>query len=237
MHRFYVSPQSISEDTVTFTPEQSRQMKNVLRLRAEDEVAAFDGTGRELCVSLLEIGNQITGRIISTSHPETEPSVKVTLVQGLPKGEKVEFILQKCTEVGVSAFVFVETARSVPRIPPERLKGRMERWRSIVKEAAEQSGRVCLPTVHGIIPFEEALKDLSGTGLIAWEEERARTFHDALGNACREATIFIGPEGGWTPGEISLAEAAGVIPVSLGRRILRTETAAIVASALAIYDK
>ncbi|HAH88267.1 MAG TPA: 16S rRNA (uracil(1498)-N(3))-methyltransferase [Armatimonadetes bacterium] len=239
MHRFYVLPQNISNNTVVFAPEQGRQIKNVLRLRAGDTVAAFDGSGQEFCVSLHFNGSQTTGNIISTCYPKTEPPVKITLVQGLPKGEKVEFILQKCTEIGISAFIFVESVRSVAQIPQERLKGRMERWRAIAKEAAEQSGRVCLPTVNGVSRFANALENVSGAGLIAWEEERHRTLPDALEriNPAGEVTLFIGPEGGWTPDEVSQAEAAGISSVSLGSRILRTETAAIVASALAIYGR
>lgn len=230
-HRFYVLPKFISGGRVRFDEGQSRQMRSVLRLRAGERVAVFDGSGREYDVTLEMLDTPAVGRIVGESEPGTEPDVSLTLVQGLPKGEKIEFILQKCTEIGVSRFVVVETARSVPRIPPDRLPGRLERWRAIVKEAAEQSGRVKLPTVEGIQFLRTAFKECRGRGVIAWEGERENYITSSLAGE-GEVTCFIGPEGGFADEEIEAAAESGIAAVSMGPRVLRAETAAIVASTL-----
>ena len=165
--------------------------------------------------------------------------MRLTLVQSLPKGEKIDLILQKCTEIGVTEFVIVETSRAVPRIAPDRMPGKLERWRAIVREAAEQSGRTRVPDVAGILPFKEALKRIEGrgTGIIAWEEEKGLSLTSMIPRlkGSGEVVILVGPEGGFAPEEVSAAKSAGIAPVSLGPRILRTETAAIVGSALIIY--
>jgi 16S rRNA (uracil1498-N3)-methyltransferase len=212
-------------------------MRNVLRLLPGFEVRAFDGSGQEFVVELTEVGHSASGVVREILNPSTEPSIRLTLVQGLPKGEKTDFIFQKCTEIGVSEFILTETARSVARIPADRLEGRLERWRSIVREAAEQSGRVRLPEV-GLKSFKEAMKLPHGVGIIAWEGERETTLSQVIVRLKTEEhiTLFVGPEGGFTEEEIADARTAGIQPVSLGPRILRTETAAVVASALIIYD-
>lgn len=234
-HRFYVLPEFITNGCVRFTEDQSRQIRNVLRLRSKDGVAVFDGSGREYDVTLEQLDTPAIGRVVGTSEPNTEPEVCLTLVQGLPKGEKIELILQKCTEIGVSRFAIVETARSVPRIPPDRLRGRLERWRAIVKEAAEQSGRVKIPSLEGIHFLRTAFKECRGKGIIAWESEKEKYVTSEL-TGTSEITLFIGPEGGFTAEEIAAAAKSGITPVSLGPRILRTETAAIVASTLILNE-
>ena len=238
-HRFYVPPDAISDNEVRFSGDQRKQIKNVLRLRAGDVVNVFDGAGQEFAVSLKTIDDPATGVILQTTTPSTEPEVRLTLIQSLPKGEKIDLILQKCTEVGVSNFLFLETARSIPHVSPEKLPSRLERWRSIVKEAAEQSGRVRLPSVDWAVSFDEALKRISSIDhrLIAWECHEGSTLMSKLPEfkGAKDIALFIGPEGGFTEQEIEKARNAGVTPISLGSRILRTETAAIVGSALIIY--
>lgn len=236
-HRFYVPTAQIIDDQVTFSEEQRKQIKNVLRLGAGDIVKVFDGTGRELTTKL---DAPDTGRIIETTSPDTESKIYLTLVQGIPKGDKIELILQKCTEVGVSEFLIVDTARSIPKIDSKRLEARLQRWRSIVIEAAEQSGRVRIPKVSGIIAFKDALKASSGSQIrvIAWESEREIALSSVLQTTdnLTNVMLFVGPEGGFTQEEVSTAQQLGISPVSLGPRILRTETAAIVASALVLYE-
>ncbi len=239
-NRFYVQPERILDYTVKFTADQGKQIRNVLRLRTNDNVRVFDGSGREFGVQLEEVGAVVTGSIFETVSPGTEPNRRLTLVQALPKGEKLDWILQKCTEIGVSEFIFVDTARSITKISSEKLPQRIERWKAIVKEAAEQSGRVCLPTIAGVTSFSDALARTSdrGVGFIAWEGETERLLTTELSRVQDETdiTCFIGPEGGFTQGEIRAAGNAGITPVSLGPRILRTETAAIVGSGLIIYS-
>jgi 16S rRNA (uracil1498-N3)-methyltransferase len=235
-HRFYVPPDRISDGAVTFTDEQRKQIKNVLRLSPGDNVNVFDGSGKEYATSLKSIGNEAVGEVVSTCAPSTEPSMRITLVQGIPKGEKLEFILQKCTEIGVSEFIIVSTERSVPKISAQKLPSRLERWRAIAKEAAEQSGRVRVPSIEGVLTLKETFARYPH-GLIAWEKEAEHSIGEELRAGNREeTTLFIGPEGGFSAEEIDLAVRHGITPISLGRRILRTETAAIVGSAILIYE-
>ncbi len=238
-NRFFVSTESVSADAVSFTREQRRQMRTVLRIRLGDHVCALDGTGREYVVRLREM-NEIgaTGEILEIRTPETESKIRMTLIQGMPKGEKLDMILQKCTELGTAEFVIAETTRSVPRLPEDRLPGRLRRWNAIVREAAEQSGRTLLPMVDGIVSFEYALAKAKAcdVGIIGWENEREKDLMSVLPRlkGARTAAYMVGPEGGFTEAEISAARTAGLISVSLGPRVLRTETAAIVGTALIV---
>lgn len=240
-HRFFVAPECVSENRVTFTEDQRKQLRNVLRLCPGEIVYILDNTGREYVTEIQALdGVEAVGRIVESRYPATEPVMRLTLVQAMPKGEKLDFILQKCTEIGVSEFLIIQTERTVARIPPEKVQTRLERWRAIVREAAEQSGRAFLPIVEGVLPFHEAVaRVMKYPAAIAWEEERSAS----LLNAVREigsphrAAVLIGPEGGFTAAEVDQARERGIIPVSLGPRTLRTETAAIVASALVIYGQ
>ena len=241
MNRFYLPPTSIDGDVVRFSEEQRKQIHNVLRMRTGDHVAVFDGSGNEYAVELMSSDTECFGRITGSKVLDTESSVNLTLIQSLPKGEKTEWIIQKGTEVGVSRFIFMTTSRSVPCISADKLPGRLSRWRNIAREAAEQSGRACVPEVDGILTFQQAL-DIAGKssiGIIAWEEEKSETLQGVIPRlaASGDVSLLIGPEGGFTSDEVSNAKAAGITPISLGKRILRTETAAVVGAALVIYGR
>ena len=233
-HRFFVAPQSVSGDRVEFSSEQRNQLRNVLRLGPGDKVTALDGSGREFLVELATLDERLaSGRILSVAAPDTEPRTELTLIQAMPKGEKLELILQKCTEIGVSEFLIVETSRSVPRIPQERIPARLDRWRSIVREAAEQSGRTRMPIVAGVIPFREAVARARDCDVRVIAREGGST--DPLiteSPPAGQIALVIGPEGGFSEEEIAAAADAGFEPVSLGHTTLRTETAAIVGAAL-----
>lgn len=239
MNRFYIPRTSIEGDVVRFSEEQRKQIHNVLRMRTGDTVAAFDGSGCEYTVELASTEAECAGKVTGVKTLDTEPGVNLTLIQSLPKGEKTEWIIQKGTEVGVSRFIFMTTSRSVPNISADKLPKRLIRWKNIAKEAAEQSGRALVPEVDGIFTYKQALDmaGKSGIGIIAWEEEKSESLHGVMPRlaASGEISLFIGPEGGFTSEEITKARDAGITPVSLGRRILRTETAAVVGAALIIY--
>ena len=239
MNRFYLPPERITEDLVTFTPEQRKQLRNVLRLQPGSRVSVFDGSGAEYLAEIASLDDrEATAVIISTSRPDTEPPLRLTLIQGIPKGEKIDLILQKCTEIGVARFLIAETERSITHIPPAKVPDRLDRWRSIVREAAEQSGRVLLPTVEGVLTFKQALTEAQTHAHALIADPTAAEFFEIqcsmLDIRCSIA-VLIGPEGGFTPKELDSARSAGITPVSLGPRILRTETAAVVASALAVF--
>lgn len=240
MHRFHVPTERIIEGRALLSAEQQKQLKHVLRMRPDDEIAVFDGSGLEFHTRLeADSTGTLSARVLETLKPDTEPSTRLTIIQSIPKGEKLELILQKCTEIGAAEFLIVSTERSVPKIASDKLPARLERWRAVVREAAEQSGRVRLPNVDGVFPLGEALARIRGKGTIlaAWECETRMELFSALRSltGVPDVVLLIGPEGGFAPSEISAAVEAGAIPVSLGPRILRTETAAIAASAIIVY--
>ncbi len=241
MHRFYVPAQQILNNQAWLSGSQQRQIRDVLRLRHGDLIALFDGSGREFITRIQAIEkDRVIVEILEIRIPQTEPGIHLTIVLSLLKGEKMDFALQKCTEIGASEFVILQAKRSIPRINEDRLGKRLERWRSIVREAAEQSGRTRLPTVDGPFEFEDAFARVEKITkkFIAWEQEKELTLWTAL-KGCEkvnEVAFFTGPEGGFTKEEIDIANKHGATPVSLDPRILRAETADIVGSALIIYN-
>lgn len=240
MHRFYVPATRISEGHASLSIEQQKQVRRVLRMGPGDAIAVFDGSGIEFSGELeADDAGSLIARIVDAYRPETEPSTRLTIIQGIPKGEKLELILQKCTELGASEFLIASTERSVPKIPPDKAESRLERWRAVVREAAEQSGRVVLPLVDAVLPFREALDRVRGHSeiLIAWEQEKGAELYSMLRRLrdVTDITLVIGPEGGFAPSEVDAAIEAGAVPISLGARILRAETAAIAGTAMLVY--
>jgi 16S rRNA (uracil1498-N3)-methyltransferase len=239
MHRFFITPDQRRGLLVHFDGEQAHQMRRVLRLRPGDRVVALDGQGSQYDVALEEVSNsRAAGRVVAQTAATGEPRVRLTLFQSLLQRDKFEWVLQKGTEIGVAAFVPVITRRSLVR-EGDVGENKLARWRRIIKEAAEQSGRGALPSLVGPLPFAAALPAQGhDRALIAWEGEAQRTVRDALGGA-RDVTnvaLFIGPEGGYEAEEIDEAASHGAVSISFGRRILRTETAAVVGAALVLYE-
>lgn len=229
-HRFFVRPESIAGDSVTLTAEQRRQISTVLRLRPGDSIIVLDNTGMEYDVRLTDEDG-----VIERRRPNrAEPPVALSLYQGLLKGAKLELVLQKGTELGVRRFVPVLTARSVAGEPG---KEKARRYEAIVREAAEQSGRGCLPVIDRPLAFPDALHDAleRGPALLPWEGEQSTRLEPGDLPAHGELSLIVGPEGGFTAAEVDQARGAGARIVTLGPRILRAETAAIVASALVLY--
>ncbi len=235
MHRFFVPPESIENGGVVITGEQAHQLRSVLRLKHGDHFVVLDNSGHEYEIELVNItGKQVTGKIKSRKMSPSEPEIQVTLYQALLTKGKLDFVLQKCTEIGVSRFVPVRCERSValnPRI------SRMNRWKKIVVEAAEQSGRGKIPVVDPVLDFKQACEQSKGISFIPWEEESNVSLRAALeiSGKADVMSIFIGPEGGFTQDEIDFASNLGITSVTLGKRILRAETAGIAVSAILMY--
>ncbi len=229
MHRFFLPPDAFRGDVVHFPPDVARQLRLVLRLHPGQEVMTLDGEGRAFRVELVEVEKQrAVGRIRERMIAGGEPAGELILCPAISKGERFEWVLQKGVELGVTTFQPIITQRTLRRSPGS---GRWDRWRRIIREAAEQSGRGKLPRLLPPLPLAEALTQASGLALMP--SVLAQTpVRQALAAATWPATLFIGPEGGFAPDEVAAARAAGVIPVTLGPRILRTETAAIVLTAL-----
>lgn len=248
MHRFFVSPASIDfpNRLVHFSAEQAHQFLHVLRLQPGDAVIVLDNTGKEYLTRLQTITiHNTTATILNTMDCPGEPRARLLLYTALTRREKFEWILQKGTEVGVSEFIPVITARTLARDKTTE-PNRTERWQRILQEAAEQSHRGRIPVLHSTLSLTEALTHAArqtSSLLIPWEGEAQTTLHTYFEQQAEQPTqksppciaLFIGPEGGYAEEEICIARQAGAHPITLGKRILRMETAAIVAAALVLY--
>ncbi len=238
MQRFFVSPEDIRGNEIVLR-KQAHQIRDVLRLKSGEHIIVLDNEGFEYETALTEItGKEIKGRIVEKRKVKDRPRVKITLYQSMPAREKLEWLLQKCTEVGVAGFVPVITERSIVRDCKIKAS-KMDRWRQIVQEAAEQSQRGRMPEVSPPVTFEKAIEEIDGYGckLIASPAAESSNLRDCLkGFNCGEAALFVGPEGGFTKDEVKLCIEKGARAFSLGKQILRTETAAVVASALILYE-
>ena len=242
MHRFFLDPEAFSGDEIAFPQDVSRQISRVLRMSPGDEVVVLDDTGWEYTVAL-SVANSANsyGRIIDKRKGGGEPSARLTLCQAMIRPERFEWALQKCAELGVFRYVPVLTRR-VARGHRELSPNRRERWLRIIREAAEQSRRSRMPKLDNPQTLEKALESAPSPALIAWEGEPSRSSGSALERWSSEATdsgaasIFIGPEGGFERSEIELARERGARVIGLGVRILRSETAAVVLTAIAMRE-
>lgn len=243
MHRFFIKPELINTQHVTFPQDLSHQIVHVLRLGEGDQVAVLDNRGNihQVRLGLDKPGSNLVGEIIATDPVTTEPEVEISLYFGLSNRDKVEWILQKGTEIGVSAFHPFCSSRTLVQttsIPDKKLK----RWERIIREAAEQSGRGYLPELYPSEDLSDCLlfasKD-SALSLLAWEGANGN--EETLSGVLkvfngRKVALFVGPEGGFSVVEVKLARESGSQVVSLGRRIMRMETAAIIFPALVLYE-
>ncbi len=231
--RFFVSPDMIHSDHVSLDADIVRQLRSVLRMQVGDTCTLLDGSGWEYTVKLTELSKTSgTGTIVDRAENPNEPALHLTLLQGVLKKDKFEWILQKGTELGVSAFTPVIMERSIRTEVKPKL---MQRWQKIVREAAEQCRRGKLPIIHTPIDFETALETLTDfdTTLLPWVQENSKTIGD-LQHLGTSAAILIGPEGGFALHEVQAAIDKGAQPITLGKRILRAETASIATCTLAL---
>lgn len=230
MPKFFVQKSQIQGDTAAITGGDVAHITRVLRLGPGDALELCDGQGGEYSavIDALEDG-MLTVRITGHAPCPAEPQIAVTLFQGIPKLAKMDYILEKCTELGVSRVVPLETQRCVARVEGEKTAKKLERWRKIVRESVKQCGRGVIPEVAGPCTLEQAAKQAAelDLALVAYENEQETRLRDVLmaAGTPRSVGVFIGPEGGFDYQEIELLAARGIKPVSLGRRILRTETA------------
>ena len=240
MRRFFVPAGTVAGRDVALPPELARRLAKVLRLQRGDRVVLADGSGRDYEVELKELSARAASVFVVGERPSPlEPSVELVLYQSLVRPQRFELVLEKGTEIGVSRFVPLLSGRA--RVRTAAGSQRADRWRRIVSEAAEQCGRGRVPAVDPPAPFEEAVSASGGPGLrlIPWESERSqglRSYLRALEERPASVSLIIGPEGGFAEEEVELARRAGCVPVSLGPRILRSETAGIVAAALVMHE-
>ena len=232
MRRFFIPTPLKADETITITGELFHHMARVLRLKKDTRIILADGSGREITGTI----HQVTGESITVTldesrvAPTTEAGPRITLFQGLPRGDKLELILQKCTELGAAGIVPFMAARSISRMPDGRQREKLERWQRIAREAARQSGRMAVPEVLFGGDLANVLRQADHpVKLLLWEEEQVGTLRKLLAELPppERIAVIIGPEGGLTSEEVASATLYGFIPVSLGKRIVRTETAGL----------
>jgi len=251
VQRFFVAPEAIDRGLVTLSGAQARQITTVLRMRPGERCFVLDNSGWQYEVEMVDLTpSAVVAAVRSRSLVTTEPRTKIAVYQGMLKADRFEFVLQKGTELGVVAFVPTICDRCVVGSVGNGRPARLERWERIVVEAAEQSGRGRLPVIQPAIVFSQACESARGISLIPWEEETSSRLRDAVRRLTRtEASgqqvtrprpfavnLFVGPEGGFTESEIERARSYGIVPVTLGPRILRAETAAIATAAAVLYE-
>ena len=237
MANFYIEKTDITENIATISGEEAQHISRVLRMKKGDEVTLCDGEGMFYEAVLSDFSDKmVTAEITSSRKAETEPNVQVTVFQGVPKNPKLETIIQKLTEIGAVRLVPVDTKRAVAKLDKEN---KVDRLRKIAREAAKQSKRGIVPEVLSPVSFKEAVKMASEAdlALIPYEEEREMSLKKALqGKTPKTVSVMIGPEGGFDSEEIRLAMESGITSVTLGKRILRTETAPLTVCSAILYE-
>ena len=233
MHHFFISSEAVKDGRITITGPDVNHIKNALRMRAGETLLITTSAEEDFRCRILSIEEkQVEAEILSREESRELP-MRFYLFQGLPKGEKMEWIIQKAVELGVYQVIPVATKNTVVKLDAKREKAKLERWQAIAESAAKQSGRGRIPQVGKILGFQEALQWAASLdrAWIPYEKEEGmeatRRELAALSGEVTSVGIFIGPEGGFDEEEIRQAREAGIQPISLGKRILRTETAGL----------
>lgn len=233
MHHFFVEPSQITEDTIRITGSDVNHIKNVLRMKTEEKLCIYDGAYHEYLCAIRQFGaEEILLDILEKTQQTSELASKLVLFQGLPKGDKMELIIQKAVELGVYEIVPVSTKRTVVKLDEKKKASKQKRWQAIAESAAKQSGRGRIPQVAPVMTLAQAF-DYGAAfdqNLIPYELEQGMAHTKELLSGLKSGMsigIFIGPEGGFDEVEIQQAKERGICPISLGKRILRTETAGL----------
>ena len=239
MTRFFVTPEELDSQFITLTGENA-QHASVLRLKEGEEVILCDGQGREALCCVIRCANKFTDVEVKQQRESvSEAAVKVSVYMAFAKSDKLEHVIQKATELGAYEIVAFPSARCVSRPDDKSLKKKLERWQKIAASAAEQSGRGRIPMVRTLGSFSEALCEAAQADmpLFFYENEHAVTLKMALSEkAYSSVSILTGPEGGLEEREVSQAREAGLKVCTLGKRILRCETAPLCALSAIMYD-
>jgi 16S rRNA (uracil1498-N3)-methyltransferase len=240
MPRFYIPNPHIQDGLLKIEGGEVKHIRKVLRLKAGDEILVFDGSGKEFEGTIVEEGrSSVMVKVQGIFSSEGDSSLEVTLAQSLLKGEKMDYLIQKATELGVKEIIPFFSSRSVPLLEKSRRPNRHHRWEKIAVEASKQCGR-------GVVPKIESLQDYSGMlraastdhlRLILWEGDGIK-LKEVLERSGEKTKIFfvIGPEGGFSPDEVDKAKRAGFVAVTLGKRILRAETASLCLLSILQYE-
>ncbi len=236
MPRFFVSKEQITENTVTITGDDAHHISRALRMATGEMITVCDMQGTDYECELTDfLPDRVLARVLHVQACQTEPPYRAHVYQALPKGDKLDSVIQKAVECGAYALTTFESERCVVRLKGENEGKKVERRQRIALEAAKQSGRGIVPTVYPTMPFAAALREAARAdlALFCYEGDGTeplplaieRTIKDQKWEGIPTVSVMIGSEGGFSPTEAEAARAAGMIPVGLGKRILRTETA------------
>lgn len=242
MPKFFVDTHEVFEDYILLQNENFNHLKNVLRCNVGDELTINDRQGKDYkCIIDTVENNTIRAKITETLLSDAEASIDTFLFQSLVKGEKMELVIQKAIEIGVTHIIPICTSRCVVKLESgKKVQSKLDRWNKIAESAAKQSGRGIVPKVHEPLAFAEALEYAQThieRSCIPYEKEKATSIRTFLTEtAAKSFGIFIGPEGGFSEEEIKEAKDKGVTSVTLGPRILRSETAGLVVLANIMYE-
>ncbi len=239
MTRFFVTPEEFACDTLTLNGENA-QHAWVLRLKEGEQVSICDGEGREGLCTVVRSAPKFTDlEVVERRESGSEAEVKVSVYMAFAKSDKLEHVIQKATELGAYEIVAFPSARCVSRPDEKSLKKKLERWQKIAASAAEQSGRGRIPEVRTLGSYSDALRQAAGAdkALLFYENEQAVTLKMALSEGTyRSVSLLTGPEGGLEEREVDQAREAGLQVCTLGKRILRCETAPLCALSAVMYD-
>ncbi|MEK4512152.1 RsmE family RNA methyltransferase [Paenibacillus sp. FSL K6-2524] len=247
MQRYFIEPEHFGEQSVKIIGEDVRHISKVMRSKPGDEIIVSDGVSKVALVEITGIeSEEVTADIIELMSSSGEPWLQVTVAQSLPKGDKMETVIQKCTEIGAASFLPFLSERTVVQYDHKKEEKRTTRWRKIAKEAAEQAHRSLIPVVENPTSWKELLAAIPAYDLVClcYEKEQGQQLRDVLSPFVMKLEsqqkykilVVVGPEGGFAEAEVTSAEAVGAISVGLGRRVLRTETAAMAALTCIMYE-
>lgn len=240
MYQFFVAPGQIQGTEAIITGSDVNHIRNVLRMKVGEKVRISDNEGNDFYCEVAQIGKEEVSLSVLERAEDTEPSLKITLFQGLPKGDKMEQVVQKSVELGVSEIIPVAMKNCVVKLDEKRARAKQARWQAIAESAAKQSKRSMIPRVGEVMSFADAAayaKKLD-VCILPYENQRGLAHtREVFGRIPKGVSvgIFIGPEGGYDSSEIALAKD-DMEMVSLGNRILRTETAGLCALSMLLYE-
>ncbi len=228
MSRFFVQP--FEGDTAVLTGQEAHHVARVLRMRVGEDLMLCDGAGTDYMCRILSVDDgEVQVQVLYRAPSETEPTASVTIYQGLPKSEKMDLIVQKCVEIGAVRIVPVAMARSIVKLNAAEGAKKQARWQKIAASAAEQSGRGCIPEVAEPISFKQLLEAVKQENTVTFYEGGGEPLETLVGKETTAVSLVIGPEGGFEAEEIDRLREAGAHIATLGPRILRCETAPLVA--------
>lgn len=244
MHRFFVSADNIRDNTAFIDKQEAHHIKKVLRLKEGDKITLFDGSGQEYQALLIEDKKYgLLGQIKEISIKEDSPEISLCLVQAIAKGDKMDSIIQKATEIGVSVIYPLLSERTIVRLQGDNRAKKVIRWQHVAREACKQCRRNVVPLIKPIMEISGIYEEIGNfPAVMLYENEKDVSLRQVLDNirnrvgTDKKLFLIVGPEGGFSAAEVEKACSRGVMTASLGSRILRTETAGIAASSIIMYE-